>query len=72
MVTGTSTDIVDKLFKSMVVLEFKDFDVVNKFLGPRIIEVTIDSLLSDHGLSSANGIRFPIGKICNDVDMRGP
>ena len=67
----------------MVSLELKMLGVVNKFLGLRVIldtnfgyvldkEVTINSLLSNHGLSSSNGIRFPIGEICNDVDMRGP
>ena len=72
LVTGTSTDIFDEFFESMVSLEIKDLGVVNKFLGPRIIEVTIDSLLSDHGLSSANGVRSSIGEECNNVDMLEP
>ncbi|CAI5728907.1 unnamed protein product [Peronospora destructor] len=58
----------------MVSLEIKNLGVVNKFLGLRIMlddqagyvldqEDTIDLLLKDHGLDSANGARTSIGDV---------
>ena len=62
-------------------LEIKDLGMVNKFLGLRVKldenegyvldqEVTIDSLLKEHGLATANGVRSPIEEECNDVDEK--
>ena len=72
MVTGTSSDVVGRLFKDVGSLEIKDLEIVNKFVGLRVKvddsegyvldqEVTIDLLLKKHGLDIANGVRSPIG-----------
>ena len=79
LVTGTSNAVVGQFFKDMASLEIKDLGIVNKFLGLRVKlnenegyvldqEVTIDSLLKEHGLATANGVRSPIGNECNDDD----
>ena len=70
---------VDKFFAEMSLLSIKDLGVVNKFLGLRIQlddsngyvldqEVTIDLLLKEFGMESANGVRAPIGDECNEDD----
>ncbi|CAI5723091.1 unnamed protein product [Peronospora destructor] len=82
LATGTSIDVADQFFESMVSLEIKDLGGVNKFFGLRIMlddqvgyvldqEVTIDLLLKDHGLGLANGFRTPLGDDCNEVDAQG-
>nr|CCA20625.1 hypothetical protein ALNC14_067680 [Albugo laibachii Nc14] len=73
LVTGTSRDAVDKFFKEMSALEIKDLVVVNKFLGLRISldeevwyvldqEMSIDLLLKEYGLETANGGRLEDGE----------
>ncbi|CAI5723653.1 unnamed protein product [Peronospora farinosa] len=76
LVTGTKLSAVDNFFKDMACLSIKDLGVVNKFLGLRIKldeskgyildqQVTIELLLKEFGLDSANGVRTPIGDECN-------
>lgn len=72
LVTGTSTDVVERIFDSMVSLAIKDLGSVNKFLSLRIMlgseagyvldqELIIDLLSQNHGW---NGTRTPIGEEC--------
>nr|CCA17046.1 hypothetical protein HCAG_04640 [Albugo laibachii Nc14] len=83
LVTGKSRDAVDKFFKEMSALEIKDLGVVNKFLGIRILlndevgyvldqEVSIDLLLKEYGLETANGLRAPIVQEFNDCNSQEP
>ena len=70
LVTGTEQSAVDEFFAEMSSLSIKDLGVVNKFLGLRIQlnetngyvldqEVTIDLLLKEFGMKSANRVRAP-------------
>ena len=78
LVTGTANEVVERFCKNMASLESKDLGVVNKFLSLLILlndergyvldqEVTINTILKDHGLEMANGARTLIGEDCNDV-----
>ncbi|CAI5705437.1 unnamed protein product [Peronospora effusa] len=79
LVTGTDPSAVENFFKDMAGLSIKDLGAVNKFLVLRIKldeskwyildqQVTIESLLKEFGLDSANGVRTPIGDECNLED----
>ena len=72
IVTGTTTDVVDRYFDDMHVLELKNLGAVSKFLGMHFLhcddgsvkidqEQTIVEMLDKHGLSNLNGVRVPIG-----------
>uniref|UniRef100_A0AAV1T4L7 Reverse transcriptase Ty1/copia-type domain-containing protein n=1 Tax=Peronospora matthiolae TaxID=2874970 RepID=A0AAV1T4L7_9STRA len=77
LVTGTEKSAVNAFSAEVSLLSIKDLVVVNKFLGLRIQldgsngsvldqEVTIDLLLKEFGMESANGVRTPTGDERNE------
>nr|CCA19878.1 AlNc14C81G5288 [Albugo laibachii Nc14]CCA27474.1 AlNc14C545G12112 [Albugo laibachii Nc14] len=82
-VTGTSMDALDKFFKEMSALEIKDLGAVSKFIGLQFSldekvgyvldqEVSINLLLKENGLGTANGVRAPIFEECNNYKSQEP
>ena len=75
IVTSTTTDVVDRFFVDMHVLELEDLGAISEFLlgmhllhcndgSVKIDQVqTIVEMLDKHGLSNLNGVRVTIGVI---------
>ena len=74
LITGTTVKRINQFFTDMKVLELKDIDIVEKFLGMRISctneegycidqEQTIEEVLEKNGLTDANSVRLPISGV---------